>query len=184
MPVLVCLLRGVNIGGHHKIKMDDLRVLCEGLKLRQVKTHIQSGNVIFRTAEPDLPTLADKIEAGIERKYGFRPQVLLRTIPEMRQIMARNPFAGRKGIEPGKLAVAFLRDEPTTAMRKALLEMDIVPEELHVVGRQLYIYFPNGQARPKLSWSQVGKILKTPSSARNWNTVTKLLELAEQTANR
>ena len=177
MPVLVCLLRGVNIGGHHKIKMGDLRALCVGIKLGEVKTHLQSGNVIFRTAERSLPALADKIEASIERKYGFRPAVLLRTIPEMREVVARNPFAHRKGIEPGKLVVAFLEDEPTAAMRKALIDMDIAPEELHVVGRQLYIYFPNGQARPKLSWSQVAKILKTPTTARNWNTVTKLLEL-------
>ena len=181
MPVLVCLLRGVNIGGHHKIKMDDLRALCVHIKLGEVKTHLQSGNVIFRTDQRSLPALADKIEVSIERKYGFRPEVLLRTIPEMREVIARNPFANRKGIEPGKLAVVFLEDEPTAAMRKALLDMDIAPEELHVIGRQLYIYFLNGQARPKLSWSQVAKILKTPTTARNWNTVTKLLELAENT---
>jgi len=179
MPVLICMLRGVNVGGHHKIEMDDLRSLCVGLKLTGVQTHLQSGNVVFRIEERSLSTLADKLESAIDRKYGFRPEVLLRTIPEMREVVARNPFATRKGIEPGKLAVAFLEDEPTTAMRKALSEMGIAPEELHVIGRQLYIYFPNGQARPKLSWSQVAKILQTPTTARNWNTVTKLLELAE-----
>ena len=179
MPVLVALLRGVNVGGHHKMKMDDLRALCGTLKLADVKTHLQSGNVIFRSEERNLPALSDKIESCIERKYGFRPEVLLRTIPEMREVAARNPFAARKGIEPSKLAVAFLEDEPTAAMRKALSEMDIAPEELHVIGRQLYIYFPNGQARPKLSWSLVAKILNTPTTARNWNTVTKLLELSE-----
>jgi len=179
MPVLVCLLRGVNIGGHHKIKMDDLRSLCTGLKLAEVKTLLQSGNVIFRTDERNLSALADKIEVAIERKYGFRPEVLLRAIPEMREVVARNPFAKRKGIEPGKLAVAFLEDEPTSTMRNALLEMDIAPEELHVIGRHLFIYFPNGQGRPRLSWSQVAKILNTSSTARNWNTVTKLLALAE-----
>ena len=128
-----------------------------------------------------VPALADKIELSIEHKYGFRPEVLLRTIPEMREVIARNPFASRKGIEPGNLAVVFLEDEPSAAMRKALLDMDIAPEELHVIGRQLYIYFPNGQARPRLSWPQVAKILKTPTTARNWNTVTKLLELAKGT---
>jgi len=179
MAVLVALLRGVNVGGHHKLKMDNLRALCEGIKLGGVKTYLQSGNVVFRTSERNLPALSDKIESCVERELGFRPEVLLRTVPEMREVIERNPFAERKGIEPGKLAVVFLEDEPTAVMRKALLEMDIAPEELHVIGRQLYIYFPNGQARPKLSWPQVAKILKTSSTARNWNTVTKLLELAE-----
>lgn len=179
MPVLVCLLRGVNIGGHHKIKMDDLRTLCVALKFVNVQTLLQSGNVVFRTEEQSLSTLADKIESAIERKWGFRPEVLLRTVPEMREVVARNPLAERRGIEPGKFAVAFLEHEPTPAMRKALLAMDIAPEELHVIGRHLYIYFPNGQARPRLSWPQVAKILNTPTTARNWNTVTKLLELAE-----
>ena len=179
MPVLICLLRGVNIGSHHKIKMEDLRTICTGLKLSGTKTHLQSGNAVFRCDERDLAALADKIESCIERKYGFRPEVLLRTIPEMREIIARNPFARRKGIEPSKLVVVFLEDEPSSDARQALLRMDIAPEELHVIGRQLYIYFPNGQARPKISWPQVAKILKTPTTARNWNTVTKLLELSE-----
>lgn len=173
------MLRGVNVGGHHKIKMDDLRALCAGLKLSDVQTHLQSGNVVFRTNERNLATLAGKIQSGIEKECGFCPDIMFRTVPEMREVVARNPFANRKGIEPGKLAVVFLQGEPTTAMREALLEMDIAPEELHVIGRQLYIYFPNGQARPKISWSRVDKIIKMSTTARNWNTVTKLLELAE-----
>ena len=173
------MLRGVNVGGHNKIKMDDLRSLCEGLKLGSVKTHLQSGNVVFQTSERNLAALAGKLEAGIGRKCGFRPGIIFRTIPELREVIARNPFAKRKGIEPAKLAVVFLEDEPSAAARQALLQMDIAPEELHVIGRQLYIYFPNGQGRPRLSWAHVGKIIPMVSTARNWNTVTKLLELAE-----
>jgi uncharacterized protein (DUF1697 family) len=179
MPVLICMLRGVNLGGHHKIKMDDLRAMCTGLKLTGVQTHLQSGNVIFRTDERSLANLADRIQTRINRKCGFRPDIMFRTIPEMREVVARNPFAMRKGIEPGKLAVVFLEGEPSSTARRALLEMDIAPEELHVIGRQLYIYFPNGQARPKISWHEVGKILRMSSTARNWNTTTRLLELAE-----
>lgn len=180
MPVLICLLRGVNVGGRHKLKMDDLRWFCESLKLTNVKTHLQSGNVVFQTSERNWTVLAGKLQAAIERKCGFRPDILFRTIPEMREVMARNPFAKRKGIEPGKLVVAFLEQEPTLSARQALLQMDIAPEELHVIGRQLYLYFPNGQARPRLSWAHVGKIIPTATTARNWNTVIKLLELAEQ----
>jgi uncharacterized protein (DUF1697 family) len=179
MPVLICMLRGVNVAGHHKIKMDDLRSLCLGLQLSGVQTHLQSGNVIFRTDEGDLTALACKIQASIGRKCGFRPEILLRTIPEMREVITRNPFARRKGIEPGKLATVFLEDQPSAAVRQALQQMDIAPEELHVIGRLLYIYFPNGQARPKISWSRVEKLVGPRYTGRNWNTVTKLLELAE-----
>ena len=179
MPRLVCLLRGVNIGGRHKIKMDDLRSLCEGLKLSNVRTHLQSGNLILETSERDLPKLGEKIRSAIHREHGFRPEILFRTIPELQEVIARNPFAKRKGIEPGKLAVVFLEDGLSATASRALLEMDIAPEELHVIGRQLYIYFPNGQARPKISWSRVEKIVGPRYTGRNWNTVTKLLELAQ-----
>jgi uncharacterized protein (DUF1697 family) len=179
MRVLICMLRGVNLGGYHKIKMNDLRAMCTGLKLTGVETHLQSGNVIFRTDECNLARLADKIQTCIDRKCGFRPDIMFRTIPEMREVVARNPLAKRKGIEPSKLAVVFLEGEPSSSARRALLNMDIAPEELHVIGRQLYIYFPNGQARPKISWNEVGKILRMSTTARNWNTTTKLLELAE-----
>lgn len=180
MPIFVSMLRGVNVGGHNKIKMEDLRSLCEGLKLTRVKTHLQSGNVIFQTSDRNPAALANKLQACIYRKCGFRPGIILRTIPEMREVIARNPFAKRKGIEPGKLAVVFLEQEPAAGARQALLQMDIAPEELHVVGSHLYDYFPNGQGRPRLSWAEAGKILSMVTTARNWNTVTKLLELAEQ----
>jgi len=180
MPVLICMLRAVNVGGYQKIKMEDLRSLCEGLKLSHVKTHLQSGNVIVGTSERNLASLAGKLQASIDGKCKFRPDLLFRTIPEMREVVRRNPFATRKGIEPAKLAVVFLEHEPSAAARQALLQMDIAPEELHLVGRQLYIYFPYGQARPKISWARVGQILPMVSTTRNWNTVTKLLELAEQ----
>src|SRR5262249_33896095 len=154
----------------NKIKMEDLRSLCESLKLTSIKTHLQSGNVVFQTAERNSAALANKLQACIDRKCGFRPGILLRTLPEMRDIVERNPFAKQKGIDPAKLAVVFLEEEPSPSARRALLDMEITPEKLHVVGRQLYIYFPNGQGRPRLSWAQVGKIIPMVTTARNWNT--------------
>ena len=96
-----------------------------------------------------------------------------------REVIARNPFAKRSGIEPGKLVVTFLGSELDVPSKKALLAMDIAPEEMYAMGRELYIYFPNGQARPKLSWSRTEKIVGPAYTSRNWNTVTKLLQLAE-----
>src|SRR5467141_4381483 len=111
MAVIISMLRGVNVGGHNKIKMDALRALYESLKLRDAQTYVQSGNVIFRTEERDIARLTKRIEEGIERKFGFRPDVVLRTAAEMREVVARNPFAKRLGIEPGKLLVSFLASD-------------------------------------------------------------------------
>jgi len=173
------MLRGVNVGGHNKIKMDALRLLYESLKLREPQTHLQSGNVLFRTEERDLALLSKRIHSGIERLFGFRVDVILRTIPELRSAIARNPFAKRRNIEPSKLLVTFLAGEPSPEARKNVLGIKAAPEELHIDGRELYIYFPNGMARPKLTWPILERALKISGTGRNWNTVTKLLELAE-----
>jgi uncharacterized protein (DUF1697 family) len=180
MAVMISMLRGVNIGGHHKIKMEELKALYQSLKLRDVETHIQSGNVIFRTAESDGVRLGRRIEDAIEKKYGFRPSVILRSPAEFRTVIARNPFANRKEMEPSKLAVIFLESDPGKEIRKKVLAVKADPEELRMEGRELYIYFPNGMARPKLSIPTLERILKTRSTGRNWNSVRKLLEMAER----
>jgi uncharacterized protein (DUF1697 family) len=178
MPVLISMLRGVNVGGHNKIKMDDLRALCKSLKFEDPRTYVQSGNVIFRTKEKNTP-LAKKIQDAIERKFGFRPAVILRTTDELRNAIAATPFAASRKLEPGKILVTFLSDEPCSDANATLLGLKNYPEEIHLKGRELYIYFPNGAGKSKLPWSQVEKLLKTTGTARNWNSVMKMLAIAE-----
>jgi len=180
MTVIISMLRGVNVGGRNKIKMEALRALYESVKLHDAQTYVQSGNVIFRTDERDLLRLAMRIEDGIEKKFGFCPDVILRTAAEMRDVIARNPFAKRRGIEPGKLLVSFLVSDPGEEGREKLRQMNCDPEELRIEGREVYIYFPNGMGRSKLPWARLHKILKTPATGRNWNSVTKMLEMAEK----
>jgi uncharacterized protein (DUF1697 family) len=182
MPVVIAMLRAVNVGGHNKIKMETLRALCKSLKLRDACTYVQSGNVIFKTEERDLALLAQRLQKAIERDLGFRPEVILRTSAELRDVMARNPFAKRRGIEPSKLLVTFLAGNPGPEVRDKVLNIKTEPEELRMDGREIYIYFPNGMARPKISWPTIERMLKTPGTGRNWNSVTKMLEIAEQLA--
>jgi uncharacterized protein (DUF1697 family) len=179
MAVLISMLRGVNVGGHNKIKMDALRALYESLKLRDPHTYIQSGNVVFRNEERDLLVVTKRVQNGIERTFGFRPDVIVRTASELRDVIARNPFAKRRDIHPGKLLIMFLASDPAPEARDRVLRIKTDPEELRIDGRELYIYYPNGMARPKLSWAVIEKTLKTSGTGRNWNTVTKLLEMAE-----
>lgn len=179
MAVIISMLRGVNVGGHNKIKMDALRALYESLKLRDPQTYVQSGNVIFRTEEGDLASLSKRIESGIERKFSFRPNVILRTASELRDVIARNPFAKRRGIEPSKLLVTFLAGDPGAEARDKVRGLKTDPEELRIDGRELFIYFPIGIGRSKLPWAAIEKALRIPGTGRNWNSVTKMLEIAE-----
>jgi uncharacterized protein (DUF1697 family) len=180
MPVIICMLRGVNVVGHNKVKMELLKALCVSLKFKDAQTYIQSGNVIFRTKEKDLVKLNKRIQDALAKKFGFRPDVMLRTADEMRDVIARNPFAGRDGIEPSKLLVTFLAADPGQEARDKAMAIKTDPEELRLLGRELYIYFLNGQGRSKLRLPTIERALKTTGTGRNWNSVTKMLEIAEK----
>jgi len=180
MAVIISMLRGVNVGGHKMVKMDALCALCGSLGLRDAQTYVQSGNVIFRTEGRELVRLSKRIENGIEKSFGFHSDVILRTPAELRDVVKKNPFAARRGIDPKRLVVTFLASDPGKEAREKLLAIKTEPEELRIEGRELYIYYPNGMARPKLTWPIIEKALKTSGTARNWNTVTKLLEIGER----
>ena len=162
------------------IRMNALREIYLLLGLRDIQTHLQSGNVVFRAEGRTVNQLAARIENAIEQAAGFRPAVIIRTPAELRDAIARNPFAGRKGLDPSKLLVSFLASDPHPDAHEKLAALPSVPEEVHLNGRELYIYFPNGMGRPKLKLPLVDKALMTPATGRNWNTVTKLLEIAEK----
>ena len=179
MAVVISLLRGVNLAAHNRVKMDELRALYESLGLEDPRTYVQSGNVIFGTKERDMVRLARRIEKAIEQRFGFSTEVILRTTAELRDAVRRNPFAGRAGINPKSLLVTFLGNAPTPEARDNAMKIKADPEEIRIEGRELYMYFPNGLARPKVSWMAVVKALKTTGTGRNWNSVTKLLEMAE-----
>lgn len=172
MPVVVSMLRGVNLGPTRRMKMEDLRAVYESLGLSDVRTYIQSGNVVFRSPRP---IAAARIEAAIGKRFGFQVSVILRTPEELRDAIARNPFLE---FEPSKLLVWFLAEDPGDETRRRVLALDTPPEKLRAGGREIFIYFPNGQARSTLNMAAFGKALHGQGTGRNWNTVTKLLEIA------
>jgi uncharacterized protein (DUF1697 family) len=176
MTTVISFLRGINVGGHNQIKMDELRAVYESLGLKNPQTYVQSGNIVFRTEDRNLVRLTETMEAAIERKFGFHVAVVLRTCSELKQVVAGNPFAKRNEIEPGKLAIVFCSQEPTPQACEELLRMKAGAEEVHICDREFYIYFADGMGRSKL-FATLGRKLKS-GTARNWNTVTKLLEIA------
>ena len=179
MPIMISLLRGVNLGGYHKIKMDDLRALYESLKLRDPQTYAQSGNVVFRTNETDQARLSKRIEQGIEKKFGFHSDVILRTDAKLREVIAQNPFARRPGIEPNKLTVTFFAQDLRKETCAQILGIKCNPEEIKLRRHEFYVYFAGGIGGSKLT-PVLDKILKRTGTFRNWNTVTRLLEMTEK----
>jgi uncharacterized protein (DUF1697 family) len=177
--VAISLLRGINVGGNNMVRMEALRSMHEALGLADVRTYIQSGNVVFRTKLNDPAAIGRKLEDAVEKSLGFRPAVVIRTAEELRDVVANNPFAGRPGIEPNKLAVSFLTARPDAAAAERLRTIKADPEELHLVDRELYMYFPEGMGRSKLP-PMLDRTFKIPGTARNWNTVMKLLAMAEE----
>jgi uncharacterized protein (DUF1697 family) len=180
MAVIISMLRAVNVGGHNKIKMDALRALYESLGFRDVQSYVQSGNVVFRTKERDLHALTTRIQDRIEKRFGFRPGVVLRTRSELGDVIRRNPFAKRRDIEPNKFLVTFLASEPDAEALDKARTIKTAPEEVKFDGREVFIYFPNGMARPKISLPAIERALGTSGTGRNWNSVNKLLEIAEK----
>jgi len=180
MPAVIAMLRAVNLVSHNRIKMDALCALCTSLKLREPKTYVQSGNVVFHTAERNLARVAKSIEDGIERKFGFPTAAIVRTAAEMRDVVARNPFTERRDIDLKKLLVFFLASDPGVEAQQTIRDVKVDGEELRLDGRELYIYFPNGIGRSKVSTSAIERKLKVPGTGRNWNSVTKLLGMVEE----
>jgi uncharacterized protein (DUF1697 family) len=180
MQAIVSLLRGINVGGKHKVRMEDLRALYESLGLRNPVTYIQSGNVVFRSSQKDLKKLATTIERAFEERYRFRSQIILRTLPELKEMVQINRFAAR-GVEPNKNVAIFLSGALETSEIDDVCSCCVLPEEMHADARHLHIYFPNGMGRSKLPMLIEKKLAKLPitGTARNWNTVLKLIEMAE-----
>ncbi len=180
MSAVICLLRAVNVGGRNKCPMQALRALCESLKLDNPQTYVQSGNVLFRTKERNLARLAARFQSAFEKKFGFRTEVILRTAAEMKAAVQRNPFTKRAAEEPARLSVLFLAEKPLSGAAAILAKLPRGREEMRLEGRELYIYFPDGMGRSKLQWSTLGEKLGTSVTARNWNTVRTLAEMAER----
>ncbi|ASY55672.1 DUF1697 domain-containing protein [Sinorhizobium sp. CCBAU 05631] len=167
MPVYVALLRAVNVGGTATLPMAELKALCEGLGFADVKTYIQSGNVLFRSelAEGKVQT---RLEEALTVKMGKTPGVILRSRRDLEAIVAKAPFPDAK---PNFLLVTFLPEAPAADAFDKLVAPD--GEEVKIDGREIYIHYPNGSGRSKLKLPA----LKS-GTARNLNTVCELAELA------
>jgi uncharacterized protein (DUF1697 family) len=180
MTTFVSLFRGINVGGHQTIRMDELKDLHESLGLKDVVTYIQSGNVVFTSDDADLAQLPGQIEDGFAKKFGFHVKVIVRTSGELRDIIDNNPFQNQHMKESKWVVVMFLATRPDSTALEDLKKTYVGPEELCIIGQELYIYYPNGIGRSKLSHTLIEKKLKTIGTARNWNTILQLQKMSQR----
>ncbi|HLO02611.1 MAG TPA: DUF1697 domain-containing protein [Symbiobacteriaceae bacterium] len=172
MTTYIALLRAINVSGKNIIKMADLKQMFERMGLARVQTYIQSGNVLFQSTEEAAP-LRQRIEAEIQSVFGLTVTVILRTEAALAQVVARCPFAVDEG-----LYVSFLAEAPAAAGIEKLMEYPFETEECRVLGEEVYLLYRVRVSDSKVTNSLLEKRLGVPSTARNWRTISKLLELA------
>ncbi|MGH3734995.1 MAG: DUF1697 domain-containing protein [Micromonosporaceae bacterium] len=175
MPVYVSLLRGINLGARNKVPMAELRELYAELGHTQVRTYIQSGNVVSHHDSDDPARLEREAAAVIERRYGFAVPVIVRTPDELRQVLDADPYP--EVPDHRQVAVIFLSAVPEPAKLATIDPAGFPPESFTARGRELYVHYPNGQQRSKLSHALFEKRLGVTATARNRRTVEQLLKL-------
>ncbi len=171
----VVLLRGINVAGKNRIKMIDLKSMFESLNFKNVKTYIQSGNVVFDYEITDIIKLTNSIEVKITNTFGFFVKVIVRNEQEFRSIINNNPYVNDPNIELDKLHVVLMSDIPDP---KLVLSLDIKKEDNEkflINSREIYLYCPNGYGKTKLNNAMFEKKLNIACTTRNWKTMNNII---------
>jgi uncharacterized protein (DUF1697 family) len=172
----IALLRGINVGSHRRVAMGDLRELLTGLGYGDVRTLLQSGNVVL-TSDARPEQLARELERQIAANLGVDPQVVVRSREELAAVVRLNPLRDVAG-DPKRYQVSFLSAAPDPSVVDALAAADVAPERVVVIDREIYAWHPGGVHRSPLAKLLSDRRLGVAATARNWNTIVKLLELA------
>jgi uncharacterized protein (DUF1697 family) len=174
MKTYIALFRGINVGGNHMLPMKELKVVLEKNDCQDVRTYIQSGNVILNSPS-DAAQLAKRLTAAVSKSHGFAPRVLLLSRAELARAAAANPFPGAAE-NPKNVHLFFLDGVPKNPDLKALEALKTKTEAFALKGRVFYLHTPDGFGTSKLA-ARAMKFLGVEATARNWRTVTTLLEM-------
>lgn len=173
----LALLRGINVGGHRKLPMADLRALCTDLGWGNPRTYIQSGNLAIDTDDTDPERVGAALKAGLLERFGYDVPVVVRSVQEIQDACAATPYTDQP--EQAR-ALVFLDRAPDTDLVRAA-DPPLGPgEQWCVIGRDIHVLYPNGQARTKLTLPWFERHLQITGTARNWRTTQKLIALAHK----
>jgi uncharacterized protein (DUF1697 family) len=179
MCTQIALLRAVNVAGHNKVAISDLRALLDDLGFADAKSLLQSGNLVFQSNLVSGAALEQLLEKESAKRLGLTTEYFVRSADEWKQIVAHNPFPKEAKTAPGHLVVVFLKAAPTAKNVDALRAAIRGPETITADGKQLYVVYPAGIGRSKLTLALIEQKLAFQATARNWNTVVKLAALCE-----
>jgi uncharacterized protein (DUF1697 family) len=175
----ISMLRGINVSGQKMIKMIELKALYESLRLTNVATYIQSGNVVFQSKSNDPISLGTSIEKAIEKTFGFAVSVVLRRPSDFRRIINKCPFSQIEMADERRLCVVVLKSQPASSHIKAMRAAAAKSEDRYAIaGNEIYLYCPNGFGKTLLSNTFFEKQLKVTATSRNWRTVQALLAMS------
>jgi uncharacterized protein (DUF1697 family) len=175
----IFLLKAINVGGHRKILMADLKKIYEQLGFTAVRTYIQSGNVVCEGGAVKGEEAAQRIETAILARYGFEVPVVVRTKAELENALAQNPYAKDENIDLDKVAIMFLEAPPLPHTMSAFEMGKYAPDSFALVGREIYVHCPSGFGETKLTNTLLEKKLGVVGTGRNRKTVAKLIEMAQ-----
>jgi uncharacterized protein (DUF1697 family) len=178
MSILISMLRGINVGAQKRLRMETLRGVYEELNFTNIRTYVQSGNVVFESRGQDQLRLVKLIEAHIEQTCGFHAEVFMRQVDELQRILAGNPFLNNRHEDSGKLHVTFFYQPPSEGSLSKLTTPSGIPDEFILGEMAVYLFCPNGYGKTKLSNSFFERKLGMPVTTRNWNTVNALYQMA------
>lgn len=178
MGMFIAMLRGINVSGQKLIKMKLLQEMLEELHFENVKTYLQSGNVVFSTKEKDCFKMQAAISLAIKNKFGFDVPVIVLTAAHLETIINKNPFSNRQSKKPEFFHVTFFSGVPALCNLEDVLMKKSVDEDVEFITDAAYLYCPNGYGQTKLTNTFLESKLKTTATTRNWNTVNALLKLA------
>ena len=174
MTTCVALLRAINLPAHNPVPMAELRELVTRLGFRDVRSLLQTGNLVFQSDRRTGAQVERLLEIEAKKRLRLETAFFVRTGLEWRSVIARNPFPKEAERDPAHLVVMFLKDAAIAGNVKALQAAVTGPEVVRAAGKQLYIVYPEGIGRSRLTNAIIEKKLGTSGTGRNWNTVLKL----------
>lgn len=180
MQTYISILRGINVSGRNMIKMDALRTLYETLDFKNIKTYIQSGNVVFYTTSKNPKELEKKIASQIKKEFGFDIPVMVKEIKELTTVFTKNPFITKRKEDITKLHVTFLSETPKDDVIDKIKEGPYGEDEFFVIDNVVYLFCPNGYGNTKLNNTFFESKFKVIATTRNWKTISELVNIAEQ----
>ena len=180
MLVYVALFRGINVGGKNKIPMKDLTEILEARGYAAVRTYIQSGNVLFQSSPSKVVNFTRDVGEAIRKSHGFQPGIMVLDVKKLEKAINANPFPDAEG-KPKSLYLYFFAHTPKQPDIKGFNQVKSASESFQLIGNVFYLHAPEGVGRSKLA-TRVEKLVGVEATARNWNTVTKLLEMAHEQA--